>query len=266
MASKRWKFSFLVSIPIGTLGGLIGLGGAEFRLPVLTRAIGFEARKAIPVNLAVSLVTVVSSLAIRSMTLSLTDINSIGIEIVSLIFGAVISAFFGTALVGKISTVQLQRMIVFLLVMIGVMLIVEAFAPTSTSAFVPNVRAWRIGAGLGFGLAIGLVSSLLGVAGGELIIPTLIFAFGYDIKTAGTASLLVSLPTVSVGLLRYASQGVFRDRSAAKDVILPMALGSVVGAVLGGRWVGIIPVQLLKLGLGIILNWSAFKMFRKALP
>jgi uncharacterized protein len=36
------------------------------------------------------------------------------------------------------------------------------------------------------GLAIGLVSSLLGVAGGELIIPTSVFAFGADIKTAWT--------------------------------------------------------------------------------
>jgi len=39
---------------------------------------------------------------------------------------------------------------------------------------------------------IGLVSSVLGVAGGELIVPTLVFGFGADIKTAGTASLLIS--------------------------------------------------------------------------
>ena len=37
------------------------------------------------------------------------------------------------------------------------------------------------------------------MAGGEVIIPTLVFAYGLDIKTAGTASLLISLPTVTVG-------------------------------------------------------------------
>jgi hypothetical protein len=32
--------------PIGGLGGLIGLGGGEFRLPLLMYGIGFEARSA----------------------------------------------------------------------------------------------------------------------------------------------------------------------------------------------------------------------------
>jgi uncharacterized membrane protein YfcA len=52
-------------------------------------------------------------------------------------------------------------------------------------------------------LRIGLVSSRLGVDGGEVIIPTLVFAYGADIKTAGIASLLVSQPTVAVGIARY---------------------------------------------------------------
>ena len=47
------------------------------------------------------------------------------------------------------------------------------------------------------------MSSLLGIAGGELIIPTLVFTFGAGIKAAGTASFLVSLPTVAVGVLRH---------------------------------------------------------------
>jgi len=42
-------------IPIGELGGLIGLGGGEFRLPVLMYAIGFDAKSAVPLNLMVSL-------------------------------------------------------------------------------------------------------------------------------------------------------------------------------------------------------------------
>jgi uncharacterized membrane protein YfcA len=37
-------------------------------------------------------------------------------------------------------------------------------------------------------------ASLLGVAGGEVIIPSLVFAYGVDIKTGGTTSLLVSYP------------------------------------------------------------------------
>jgi uncharacterized membrane protein YfcA len=78
-----------------------------------------------------------------------------------------------------------------------------------------------------------LVSSLLGVAGGELIIPTLVFAFGADIKTAGTASLLISLPTVAVGVLRHRRLGSFADRAELTQTVAPMGVDSVVGAVVG---------------------------------
>jgi uncharacterized protein len=85
-----------------------------------------------------------------------------------------------------------------------------------------------------FGLGIGLVSSLLGVAGGELIIPTLVFAFGAGIKAAGTASLLVSLPTVAVGVLRHRGLGAFEEGQDITKIVAPMGVGSVVGAVVGG--------------------------------
>jgi hypothetical protein len=45
--------------------------------------------------------------------------------------------------------------------------------------------------------------SVLGVAGGELLIPALVLIFGADIKTAGSASILISLGVASSGLWRY---------------------------------------------------------------
>lgn len=51
---------------IGTLGGLIGLGGAEFRLPVLIGSFRFAALEAIILNKAMSLVVVASALPFRA--------------------------------------------------------------------------------------------------------------------------------------------------------------------------------------------------------
>src|SRR5919107_2268044 len=56
--------ALLYGAPIGLLGGLIGLGGAEFRLPVLAGVFRYPARRAVALNLAISLVTVVSALLI----------------------------------------------------------------------------------------------------------------------------------------------------------------------------------------------------------
>ena len=41
---------------IGVLGGLIGLGGAEFRLPLLIKTFGFAALDAVILNKSISLV------------------------------------------------------------------------------------------------------------------------------------------------------------------------------------------------------------------
>ncbi|MGH2403190.1 MAG: sulfite exporter TauE/SafE family protein, partial [bacterium] len=47
---RNRKLAFAYAVPIGVLGGLIGLGGAEFRLPVLAGPLGYSAREAVPLN------------------------------------------------------------------------------------------------------------------------------------------------------------------------------------------------------------------------
>ena len=59
-------------VPIGGLAGLVGLGGGEFRLPVLMYAVGYPARTAVPLNLAVSLITLTFALFVRSRAVSVT--------------------------------------------------------------------------------------------------------------------------------------------------------------------------------------------------
>ncbi|PSB25551.1 sulfite exporter TauE/SafE family protein [Chlorogloea sp. CCALA 695] len=262
LQERRFRLAFLYAVPINLLGGLIGLGGAEFRLPVLASPLRYPARQAVPLNLAVSIVTLAAFLVIGSNTLSLSPVVPFLPVLLALISGAVITAFFGVILAGRLSNEQLEQLILVLLVVIGLALIVEGFLPQEIPGLLPAALLWRVVAGILFGLAIGLVSSLLGVAGGELIIPTLVFAFDADIKTAGTANLLVSLPTVIVGIIRYASRGAFADQRALADTVAPMSLGSVIGAIVGGMLVGLIPASILKIVLGLILNISAFRTFR----
>jgi uncharacterized membrane protein YfcA len=73
----------------------------------------------------------------------------------------------------------------------------------------------------------------------------------------------VSLPTVAVGILRYARRGAHGDRTALRETVLPMANGSVIGAVIGGLLVGMVPASALKLGLGVTLIISVLRVFRR---
>ena len=115
-------------------------------------------------------------------------------------------------------------------------------------------------AGVIAGFAIGVVAALMGVAGGELLIPTLVLLFGADIKLAGSLSLAVSLPTMLVGFARYS-----RDRGfvvlAENSFVLVMAAGSLLGAFIGGQSLGLVPNLVLLPLLAVILLVSAAKVW-----
>lgn len=260
---KRIGLGFTLSLPIGLVGGLIGLGGAEFRLPVLAGPLEFTPRRAIPINLAISLVTLSAALMVRGAGLQWIQLLKLAPVILSLVFSAMLAAFYGATWASRISNEKLERVILVVLLIIGIALIIEAFVPKNSTGFVPANAGWQFLAGIIFGTAIGLFSSVLGVAGGELIIPTLIFAYGVDIKLAGTASLLISLPTVLVGVLRFGNQGGYSRKQDLYETVAPMGAGSVIGAVLGGLLVGFVPTDTLKILLGIILCYSAWRIFEK---
>jgi uncharacterized membrane protein YfcA len=251
--------AFLVAVPIGGLAGLIGLGGGEFRLPVLTQAIGFTAREAIPLNLLISLATLSFALVTRHPAVPLSGVLAHWPEVAGLTAGGVASAIFGVRLVVGMSARRLSTAMACLLAALGVLLLVEAFFPFSDAGFAVQSPHWRLLAGVFAGLGVGIVSSMLGVAGGELLIPVLVFVFGADIRIAGTASVLVSLAIVAIGVWRYHRAGALPTSGGAPRIALSMSTGSLFGAVLGGMAVAVAPVAFLKAVLGSVLIVAAAK-------
>lgn len=245
---------------IALLGGLIGLGGAEFRLSVLVGLLRLAPRAAVPANLVVSLVTLATALASRLWSLDPGPLAPLAPEIAALAAGGLVSAFTAPVLLARLSDQRLARLLGLLLVAIGVLLVVEAFLPGEPVRLVPAGLPARFATGLLLGLLIGAVAALLGVAGGELLVPTFLFCFGAAVHTAGTASVLVSLLLVPTALLRYARLGALPRGPVVTGIVLPMAAGSVVGAALGGLAAGLVPAAALKLLLGLALIASAAKV------
>ena len=79
----------------------------------------------------------------------------------------------------------------------------ETMISGTASTLLVSDSPWRTPVAVVAGMLVGTVSSLLGVAGGEFIIPILIFIFGADIRTAGTASVLISIPVVLTAVVRH---------------------------------------------------------------
>ena len=245
---------------IGTLGGLIGLGGAEFRLPVLIGLFRFVALEAVILNKTISLLVVASSLLFRTRTIPLPVVASHWPIIANLLAGSLAGAWFAAGWATRIRSAVLYRVMAILLVLISVLLLVGHGHETVRSAALSGIGL--IVAGVVTGFAIGIVASLLGVAGGELLIPTLILLYGADIKTAGSLSLAVSLPTMLVGFARYSRDASFQVLRRNRRFVFLMGGGSMVGALIGGQLLGLVPSTILLPLLAVILLVSAIKVWR----
>jgi uncharacterized membrane protein YfcA len=105
------------------------------------------------------------------------------------------------------------------------------------------------------GVGIGGVSGALGIGGGVLLVPVLMWFFGFEYSRAAGTSLAVLVPPI--GLLaawKYYHEGLM-DLEAA----LWIALAFSAGAYLGARMAPSIPVSALRLGLGLMLIFVAVR-------
>lgn len=178
----------------------------------------------------------------------------------NLLAGSLLGAWFGAAYATKLTSSSLHRVIAVLLLGIAVVLLFGHEASTNGRPLLEGSA--QVGAGIATGFLIGAVASLLGVAGGELLIPTLILLFGVDIKLAGSLSLAVSLPTMLVGFTRYSKDRSFAVLGENGRFVAVMAAGSVAGAFLGGRLLGVVPSAVLLPVLATLLVVSALKVWR----
>lgn len=256
---RRLAWGFLAGTAVGILGGLIGLGGAEFRLPLLISGFGFGGLEAVIINKAMSLVVVGSALPFRMGTVPFSDIAAHWHIIANLLAGSLIGAWVGAGWAMRLSSQALHRVIAVMLMFIAAVLMF-GHDTSFHGAVLTGIAQGVVGVIAGF--AIGVVASLLGVAGGELLIPTLILLFGVEVKLAGSLSLAVSLPTMLVGFARYTQDRSFAVLGKNLRFVLTMAAGSLLGAFLGGQLLGVAPSGVLIPLLVAILIISAVKVWR----
>lgn len=259
LPEKKLVSAFAGGGIIGMLGGLIGLGGAEFRLPLLIGLFNFAALEAVVLNKAMSLVVVATALPFRASTVPFGMIADHWHIVANLLAGSLVGAWVGASWATRLRSETLYKVIAILLVVIAAVLLLGHDAMVDQ----PLLQGWaQIAAGVGAGFLIGIVASLLGVAGGELLIPTLILLFGADIKLAGSLSLAVSLPTMIVGFSRYSRDKSFAVIGRNKTFLFVMAVGSVAGTFVGGLLLGLVPSAVLLPALAAILLISAVKVWR----
>lgn len=80
------------------------------------------------------------------------------------------------------------------------------------------------------GLAAGFVSSMLGIGGGVIIVPALVFALGMSQKMAqGTSLTVLSLPVALIAAYNYHKAG-YSDWKVALLMVVTFVIGGYLGS------------------------------------
>ncbi len=110
---------------------------------------------------------------------------------------------------------------------------------------------------LGIGIVIGIISGLVGIGGGALLIPILIYGYHMDQhKAQGTSLAMLLAPSGLLAFWQYYKQG-------NADLVLGLwvALGVLLGGYFGGDIAQRVSNVALRRGFAIFLVVIAVKMF-----
>ncbi|HUR64808.1 MAG TPA: sulfite exporter TauE/SafE family protein [Chitinophagaceae bacterium] len=111
------------------------------------------------------------------------------------------------------------------------------------------------------GLAAGILSGLVGVGGGIIMVPALVFFMKYTQHQAqGTSLAVLTLPVVIVASLYYYHQCQKLGTPIDLKIVGLLAAGFVVGGFFGSKLALTIDQALLKKIFAVILFYTAFKM------
>jgi uncharacterized membrane protein YfcA len=142
------------------------------------------------------------------------DLGDYHIEIAGMLMGGIVAAWVGASVLSRIPKTRIMGVIALLLIGSAALLAAETVISGAAGTLLLSQDSMWLGpVAFVAGLLVGtIISSLLGVAGGEFIIPILIFVFGADIRT--TASMLIGLPVVLTGVARHWLTGHCRSQTA----------------------------------------------------
>jgi uncharacterized membrane protein YfcA len=128
----------------------------------------------------------------------------------------------------------------------------------------PNVQLSQVSVPMmcALGFVLGVVSGLMGIGGGVLFMPVLLYGFGLSARNAAGTGILLLLVTVSVGTFEQALHG-FVILKLAMVILIGSSIGTQLGAVtthyLPNRYLRLILMLLVLVVIGMIA-WNIVRI------
>lgn len=250
-----------VGVIAGILAGLLGIGGGLVIVPMLVYCFTIQGIDHVHL-MHLALGTSMASIVFTSVSSFIAHHKKGAVEwsvVKRITGGIVIGTFIGAWLASWLSSGFLKGFFVIFLYYVAVQLILDK-KPQASREF-PGPVGMSSAGGI-----IGLISSLVGIGGGSLSVPFMIWCNLPVHNAIGTAS-AIGFPIAVAGTLGYLASGFHKSLLPAYSVgfvYLPALVGivmaSVVTAPLGAKLAHSLPVPRLKRIFAILLFVVATKM------
>ncbi len=271
---------------VGLVAGMFGVGGGFLLIPLLHVVLSVPLPIAIGSGLCQTIATSLGSLLrYRKLGHAETrlDLLLLGGSIPGVTLGTMLLEALGDmgsiTIGGKvIPLIQVIVSISFLLVFFSVSLMLWFKAPSSSDDTIkpgplsrlqippkvnfPIAELNGVSAPLTcyIGLALGVLSGLLGIGGGVVLMPIMLYGFGFNIRKAAGTGIVVILVVATIGTVQHARLG-----NVHLGLALILMIGSASAAQIGASLTQHLPASTLRRGLALIIVAAnvafAFKVF-----
>jgi uncharacterized membrane protein YfcA len=250
---------FLLAALIGVTLGLLGAGGSILTVPVLVYVLGYAAKPAIAMSLPV--------VGVTSLVGAIGHWREGNVQLrTAVLFGliAMVGSFAGARLAVLVSAGVQLTLLGFVMLGAAVTMLRGSRATRANDAGEDSPAARRPLAVLAVtGLAIGLLTGIVGIGGGFLIVPALVLLARVPMKQAVGTSLVVIAMNSASGALGYAGQFDLPWR-----FLLGFTGVAVLGILAGTRLVRFVSQGALRrafavflIGLGVLILYQSRTTF-----
>lgn len=227
-----------LSVIVGLALGLLGGGGSILMVPLLTYVAGMDAKQAITTSLFVVGATSLASLLQHARARNVRWVPGLVFAAASM-SGALLGGLASAAIPGAV------LMAAFAIIMLASAwnMIRGRKKDSTTEAKERSLLLY-----IPVGLAVGMVTGLVGAGGGFLIVPALVLLAGLQMKYAvGTSLLVISLNSAS-GML-----GHLNSTSVNWPLALSITAVAIIGSLVGARLTARVPEKKLRRGFGFFV-------------
>lgn len=197
--SPRFVMSCIaVGLAAGLLSGLFGVGGGTVIVPMLVLLLGFDQKLASGTSLA----AIVPTATVGVITYAVHGSVDVVVALI-LAAGSVVGAQIGSWLLARLSQNAIRwGFVAFLLIVIVMLFVVIPSRDADFEFTVLSVIGLIV-----VGLFTGVMAGLIGVGGGVIVVPVLMFVFGTSDLMAKGTSLLMMIPTAVSGTIGNLKRG-----------------------------------------------------------